>query len=115
MLPPYRIIICGESIYLMSIQAGLAALPEVEVERVTHGSPNLVEQVMSKQPDLIVIEGNDGHGDLALVLLNQGLTIVEIHPNSSQVTLLTGRRHPVSELRDILKILEPIQKYQEAS
>ena len=108
MLPPYRIIICGESIYLMSIEAGLAALPEVEVERVTPGSPNLVEQMVDKQPDLIVIEGNSGNGDLALALLSRGLSIVKIHPNSSQVTLLTGRRYPIAELQDMVHLIERI-------
>ncbi len=108
MRPPYRIIICGESIFLMSIEAGLAALPEVEVERVTLYLPDLVEQVMDKQPDLIVIEENGSNGDLALALLSRGLSIVKIHPNSSQVTLLTGRRYPITELQDMVHLIEQI-------
>ncbi len=105
---PYRIIICGQSIFLMAIKAGLAALPEVEVERVTPCLPDLVKQVMAKQPDLIVIEENNGHGDLALTLLSRGLNIVEINPNSSQVTLLTGRRYPITELEDMVHLIEQI-------
>ncbi len=106
---PYRIIICGESIFLMAIKAGLAALPEIEVERVTPCLPNLVEQVMAKQPDLIVIEENNDHGDLALTLLSRGLSIVEIHPNSSQVTLLTGHRYPIAELKDMIDLIERVR------
>ncbi|MCP4544813.1 MAG: hypothetical protein GY832_47715 [Chloroflexi bacterium] len=106
MLPSYRIIICGESIFMMCIEAGLAALSETEVDRVASCSPNFVEHVMAKRPDLIVIEKNCGHSDSTLTLLSRGLHIVEIHPNSSQVTLLTGHRYPITDLKDIIRLIE---------
>jgi hypothetical protein len=62
------------------------------------------------QADNRRIEENCEHGDLALALLSRGLSIVEVHPNSRQVTLLTGHRYPIAELKDPVRLIERMRE-----
>lgn len=93
-----RVIICGQSIFLMAIEAGLAKLAEVEVVRLNPHLPAVFERISTLQPDLVVIEHNQGHGDLALDLLSRGLSLVVLNPQQEDAMLLTGRTVSASDL-----------------
>ncbi len=109
MSTPYRIILCGQSIFLMSIEAGLAALPEVEVIRVSSYLSAIAERIEARQPNLVVLERNSDSSDLALALLSRSLPVVELHPQTEQVTFLTGRQLQISRPEDMVELIEQIK------
>ena len=111
-MTPYQIIICGQSIFLTAIEASLANLPEFVVKRLALSYPGLVERIAAMEPDLILLEGFNGHGELALALLNRGLALLELHPQSGQVTLLSGRQHSITEPKELLQLIKATESHQ---
>ncbi len=103
-----RIIICGTSIFLSAIEAGLTALPELEVIHFHPHLPGVVERIADLEPDMIVVEQNDTHGDLALALLNRSLPLVELDALTGQGTFLTGRKFPISGAEDMTRLLKQV-------
>lgn len=97
-----RIVICGQSVFVMAIEARLAALPEVEVTRLHAYLPALMERINALQPDAVVIEYDQNRNDLALALLSQGLPLVVLDSEQSQGLLITGRAFPVADLADLV-------------
>ena len=55
-----RVVICGQSIFLLAIEAGLAALPEVEVSRFDSRLPAVADRIAALEPDVVVVERNSG-------------------------------------------------------
>ncbi len=102
-----RIIICGKSIFLSAIEAGLAALPELEVIHFHPHLPGAMKRIADLEPDMIVVEQNNTHSDLILALLNQNLSLVELD-EAGQGTFLTGRKLPISDAEDMAHFLEQI-------
>ena len=99
------VVICGTSVYLMSIEAGLAALPGMEVVRLNPHLPNAEVRILALSPDVVIVERSDNHADLARTLLNHGLSLVEVDANENTVTLLNGRRVPISEIGDMVRVI----------
>jgi ABC-type Fe3+-hydroxamate transport system substrate-binding protein len=97
-----RIVICGQSIFAMAIEASLATLPEVEVIRLHAYLPTLIERITTLQPDIVVIEHNQSRSDLALVLLSRGLPLVVLDSKQNQGLLITGHAFPVSDLIELV-------------
>jgi hypothetical protein len=93
-----RIVICGQSVFVMAIEAGLAALPDVEVIRLHAYLPTLIERINALQPDMVVIEHDQNRSDLALALLSRGLPLIVLDGEQTQGLLITGRTFPVSDL-----------------
>ena len=101
-----RVVIWGTSVYLMSIEAGLAALPGMEVVRLNPHLPNAEVRILALSPDVVIVEQrSDNHADLARTLLNHGLSLVEVDANENTVTLLNGRRVPISEIGDMVRVI----------
>ncbi|MCP4542718.1 MAG: hypothetical protein GY832_36815 [Chloroflexi bacterium] len=103
-----RIIICGTSIFLSAIEAGLAAWPGLEVIHFHPHLPGVVERIAALEPDMVVVEQNDAHGDLVLALLSRGLPLVELDAQTGQGTFLTGRKFPISGAEDMVRLLKQV-------
>lgn len=97
-----RIVICGQSIFIMAIEAGLAQLTELEVVRLNPHLPAVLERISTLQPDLVLIEHYQGYGDLALDILNRGLPLVILNGQKEQGILLTGRAVSASDLTELV-------------
>lgn len=97
-----RIVICGQSVFVMAIEAGLAALPEVEVTRLHTYLPALLERITTLQPDMVIIEHDQNCSDLALALLSRGLPLVVLDSQQTQGLFITGCAFPVSDLTELV-------------
>jgi len=107
------IAICGESIFLMAIEAGLAALPGVEVTRFDPHLPDVVARIVSIAPDVVILERGGDDGGLTRELLSHGLLLVELNANQSTVTLLTGHEVTVSGAADLIELVKLIKTGQD--
>jgi hypothetical protein len=103
-----RVVICGTSVFLMSIEAGLAKLPGMEVVRFNPHLPDAEARIMALSPDVVIAEWGDNHADLARTLLSHGLSLVELDASRNAVTVLSGRQVRVSETEDLARVIEQV-------
>ncbi len=103
------IAICGESVFLMAIEAGLAALPGVEVVRFNPYIPDVIVRIEAIAPDIVILERGGDDGGLTRELLSRGLLLVELDANQSTVTLFTGREVSVSGTAGLIELVEQIK------
>jgi len=108
-----RVVICGESIFLMAIEAGMAALLGVEVARFDPYLPDVAARIKSMAPDVVILEQGGDVGGLARELLSHGLLLVELNANQSTVTLLTGHEVTVSGAADLIELVKRIKTGQD--
>ncbi len=102
----YRIALCGRSIFLHTIEAALAQNPAVEVLRLHPNLPSIVERITAWQPDIVLVERSNNHGELALALLGQGLPLLEMEVAAKRGTFLTGQNVPLANLDDLTQLIE---------
>jgi len=56
-------------------------------------------------PDVVIIDRDNDDQGLVRALLNHGLSLVEVDANENTVTLLNGRRVPISEIGDMVRVI----------
>ena len=106
MTPTLRVVIYGQSIFLMAIEVGLANQPELEVIRLHGCPPEAAENIVALNPHLVVVEQNNSDTELILNLLRGGLTLVELN-EKGQGMLLSRRNVPISGPADLTRLIEP--------
>ena len=102
----HRVVIYGQSIFLMAIEVGLANQPELEVIRLHCCPPEVTERIIALNPHLVVVEQNNGYNELILTLLRRGLALVELN-EKGQGILLSQRSVPISGPADLIHLIEP--------
>ena len=103
-----RVVIWGTSVFLMSIEAGLAKLPGMEVVRLNPHLPGAEARIMALSPDVVIVERGNDHAGRAQMLLSHGLSLVELDASRDAVTVLSGRQVQVSETEDLARLIEQI-------
>jgi len=101
-----RIVICGTSVFIMSIEAGLTALPGMEVMRVDPRLPAAVERITALEPDIVLAQHDGACADLTLTLVNRGLPLLELDARQNHATLLSSARVVVAETDDLVRVIE---------
>ena len=102
----YRIVLCGQSIFLHTIEAALAENPAIEVLRLHPSLPSIVKRIMAWQPDIVLVERKPKHNELVLALLDQGLPLVELEAAAKRGTFLVGRDIPFANLDDLTYLIQ---------
>ncbi len=101
-----RVVICGTSVFIMSIEAGLITLPGMDVIRVDPRLPAAVERITALEPDIVVAQQDGACADLTLTLVNRGLPLLELDARQNQATLLSSARVVVAETDDLVRVIE---------
>lgn len=102
----YRIVLCGRSIFLHTIESVLVEHPAVEVLRLSPHLPSIVERITIWRPDIVLIERGAKNSELALALLSQGVPLVEMEAAGDRGTFLMGHDIPLASLDDLIQLLE---------
>ncbi len=97
-----RVVICGQSIFVLAVESSLTTLPNVEVIRLHAHLPALLERIFTLQPNVVVLEQKQSRSNLALALLGLGLPVITLDSEQMQGTLITGRSFPVSDLTKLI-------------
>ena len=103
-----HVVICGQSIFMLAIEAGLAALPEMEAVRVNSHLPGVVDRIAALEPDVIVVERDGGEAELVLELLERGLPVMEMDATEGALTILHGRRVPARGAEELVQVIEQV-------
>ena len=97
-----RLVICGQSIFVMAIEARLAECPAIEVIRLNLYMPDLLRRIITWQPDVVVLEYKQSHDDLALALLGHNLDLIVLNAQQDRGLLLTGQPFSMSDLPQLI-------------
>ena len=107
-MPIYRIVICGQSISTAAIEASLVTMSEVEAVRLDPRFPALLERILALQPDMVMIERDNVHDNLARSLLSQGVPLIELNAQSDQGSLFTRHQVSLKDPQDVARLIEQI-------
>ena len=108
MNPVQRVVICGTSLYLMSIEVSLDKLPEMQVVRLDTRLPNSEELIVALEPDVVIVERDGDHARRVRPLLNRGLPLVELDASRNELVVLSGRQVQVFETDDLARVIVEI-------
>ena len=97
-----RLVICGQSVFVMAIEARLAEFPAIEIIRLNIYLPDLIRRIITWQPDVVVLEGKPDHGDLALALLGHNLNLIVLNARQDQGLWLIGQPFSMSDLPQLI-------------
>lgn len=97
-----RVVICGQSVFVLAIESSLATLPGVEVIRLHAHLPALLERILTLHPNVVVLEQKQSRSNLTLALLDLGLPVITLDIEQMQGTLITSRSFPVSDLTKLI-------------
>ena len=82
-----RVVICGQSIFMVAIEAGLAGLPEVEVIRFDSRLPAVADRIAAVKPKLVLVERISGDGSVGSEMLQRGLPVIELDQHGAATKL----------------------------
>ncbi len=102
---PLCVVVCGVSLFLSAVADSLRPLPEVQVFQLSLRFPATVAYIVNMAPDVVIIDRDDDNEGLVQALLNHGLPLVEVDATESAVTVLSGRRVPISEMGDLVRLI----------
>ncbi len=100
-----RVLICGPSVFMMSIEASLAGLPGMEVLCLNCHLPDDEALIIALAPDVVIVERNGDHADHVRALLRQGLPLLELAMCQDVVTVLSGRQVQISGTEDLAQVI----------
>lgn len=66
-----RILLCGKSLFISGLQATLAGMPELDLQIVDASLESIREQVITRAPDVLILEAKFLRGALSLSLLQE--------------------------------------------
>lgn len=104
------IVICGQSIFALALEAALTHNPtpptsEIAVVRVHPHLPDVAERIAGLHPSLVLLENCGNHQALTLTLLKQCIPLVALDLESGQGILMTGQPVAVSHHLDFDRLL----------
>ena len=108
----YHIALCGQSVFLTAIEAGLAALPEVEVTRFNPHLPALTSRILALEPSLVVIESETAGNPLILTCLKWGLPVIELTAADNRGMVMTGQKISITGADDLVRLMAQVETPQ---
>jgi len=112
-----RVVLCGNSLLIAVIAEGLQKAPGFEVECVDPAQPNPLAQIAAIQPDVVLVERNEGGGNAQMVLNllhdHPELTVIELDAQTSLLTVLSSQQSPAGSLADLVLLIENSGQIQE--
>jgi hypothetical protein len=99
-----RIVVCGTSIFLSAIEVSLAGRTANEVVR----APPHLSSIIALEPNVVILERNDGDADLKLALLERGFPLIELDADPNRGALLTSRRVSISRVSELSQLINDI-------
>ena len=103
-----RVVVCGSSLYMASLAAGLKATSALDVERILTVSPALPEYLRDLGPAAVAIDLGEAPAELLVALLRQcpGLLLLGVDPTSNDFLVLAGGTANALSVADLVNIIE---------
>lgn len=90
----------------MAVEAALAVRPEIEVQRLHPCLPNIVERIISRQADVVMVEDTEEH--LILVLLRRDVLLIELDTTNNGFRILRGLPIMIADVDGLIGAIEQI-------
>ena len=103
-----RIVICGDSIYLLAIESGLSSKTEGEVVRIDPYLPNIVESINLLKPRAVIIELDEKNNELLLENLAQSIHLIVLDEAQCSIKVLAKENVPIAEISELTSVIENI-------
>lgn len=104
-----NIVTCGTSLFLTTLEMILEEQTDLKIIHFNPYLPQIIERVVALKPVLVLIEQRDGYQTKTIALLERGLAVAILNPQTKDVMLL-GRDHlPMVDSNDLLRLLERIE------
>jgi hypothetical protein len=107
-----RIVIFGNSIYMLAIESGLSAMAEGEVVRVDPYLPNIIESIRVLDPYVVIIERNGKNTELVLENLYHSTPLIVLDEARRSILVLANGHVPKAEISDLTNVIEKINQQQ---
>jgi len=103
----HRVIICStdQSVFLLSIESGLAALPEVETIRINPHLPDVTARIAALEPDLILLE-KGRNDEIPLALLHEHIPLILIDSDERKIITISGAKVQKAEIGDLVQTIQ---------
>ena len=107
-----RVIICGNSLFLLAIEDSLRRVPALEVTRVNLHLPAATARVAALEPDVVIVDRSNGAGDLALELLHAQpeLAVIGVDVARSVLTVFSSHQVAANSLDDLVQAIDKVSQ-----
>lgn len=107
MPPVTRVIVCGSSLYMASLAAGLRANPGLHVTRIPAILPGIPDALREARAEVIAFDLAELPVDLPVTLLRKHphLLLLGMDPTSQDLLVLSGHHAPVLSVADLVAII----------
>jgi len=100
-----RVVLCGDSVFMLAIDASLAALPGVETSRFNPHLPDLSARIAAQEPNLILLE-KKMNDEIPLELLHEDIPSILINPEERNITTINSAVVQKAEIGDLVQIIQ---------
>jgi ABC-type Fe3+-hydroxamate transport system substrate-binding protein len=107
-----RIVICGDSIYMLAIESGLSKMAEGDVVRINPSIPDILERIRLLAPHVVILEQNRKYNQLALEIQSQGIPLVALDEAQGSIKILTGEHPQNAGISELSNLIEKINRKQ---
>jgi hypothetical protein len=104
----HPVVICGTSVFLAAIEAGMMTLLGKAVVPINPDVPDAVGRIVALSPAVVVFEKSGLRDTLPLALLAQNLTLIELDPHQNHARILSGRVVPVFAGVDLVALIQQL-------
>ena len=107
MPPKTRVIVCGSSLYMASLAAGLRANPDLDVTRIATNPREVPGCLRDAKTDVIAFDLVELPVDLPVVLLREypDLLLLGMDPTSEELLVLSGHHARALGVADLVRII----------
>ncbi len=105
--PTIRVAVCGDSLYMAGLAAGLGANPGVAILRLPAVGPALAQALAHLSPSVIAFDLGEMPGDLAISLLRDrpDLILIGIDPSDDSTLVLSGREEQPLSAAELVRMI----------
>jgi hypothetical protein len=102
-----RVIVCGSSLYMASLAAGLGANPDLDVTRIPMSLAEAPDCLRASQANVIAVDLLELPIDLPMTLLRERpeLLLLGMDPTSEELLVLSGHHADALSVADLVRII----------
>ena len=112
MINSCRIVIFGNSIYMLAIESALSLLTHGKIVRINPYLSDAVERISLLEPHVVIMEQNGKNKNLILEIQQRGIPLIALDEAQHSVRVLAGEFPPIAEISELTSIIRNINQEQ---
>jgi hypothetical protein len=104
---PKRVVVLGDTVFLLGVQASLAACPGLEVFNLEQPLEKPFEVLSRLRPDAVIFDLEVTQPDFLFSLLQQpGLLLIGVDPETHRALVWSRRQAPAAAATDLIGVIQ---------